>query len=183
MTPSFVMSTFGLGAFAVAILIAAPFFGGIQDSLPAVVIAMAGLVLVASALIGWVSAGWVRLAIERKRLAGSSAWPIRIESAGLRWIRVGTLEADQVGLTITVKHRAIKAAWTDLAVVEISDGGIFKGKSIVLDGPRSGRVELEVLQLNAVAREGDEGFQEVFSALETLKSEAREEHGRTTVQP
>ena len=167
------MSAFGLGAGSIAILIAALSFGGIQYTFPVVGVATAGLMLAASGVIAWVSAGWVREAIDRKRLAGKSAWPIRVESTGRRWVRTGTLEVDHIGLTLTVDRRAIQAAWSELETVELFDGGIFKGKSIVLDGPRSGRVELEVLQLNAVVREGEQGLQECVAVLEKFRSEAR----------
>ena len=167
------MSAVGLGAGSIAILIAALYFGGIQYSVPVVLVAIAGLILAGSGVIAWVSAGWVREAIDRKRLAGKMAWPIRVGSTGRRWVRNGTLEADQSGLTLTVDRRAIQAAWSELSTVELIDGGILKGKSIVLDGPRSGRIELEVLQLNAVMRESENGLQECVAILQKLMSEAR----------
>jgi hypothetical protein len=160
----------GSAILSVAVIISAPFFGW-QYSFPAVVIALASLVLIAIGWVGWVSAGWVRQAIEQRRVAGATVWPIRVESTGGRWIRVGLLEADEGGVTLTVDRRAVQATWGDLVNVELVDGGVWKGTSIVLDGPRSGRIEFEVLQPNAFVREGEQAARGCFAVLESLKSE------------
>jgi hypothetical protein len=159
----------GSAILSVAVLISAPFFGW-QYSFPAVVIAIASLVLMAIGLFGWVSAGWVRKAIEQRRVAGATVWPIRVQSTGGRWVRVGMLEADEGGVTLTVDRRAVQATWADLVNVELVDGGILKGTSIVLDGPRSGRIEFEVLQPNAFVREGEQAARGCFAVLERLRS-------------
>lgn len=172
-TLSFVVSTFGLAAFAIVILITAVVLGGLEYSVVTVVVAIAGLILALRGIGAWVSARWVRRAIDEKRRAGVVVWPVRAESTAGRWQRVGMLEASETGVTITVAKASVDVGWDDLATVELAEGGPLKPASIVLDGPSSGRLVLEVLQPNAVARGHDDDTRACAVALEELRSRSR----------
>lgn len=171
---SFVISTFGLGAFSMTILIVASAIDGIQ-SLTVVVPSLAGLLFAGTSLLGWVAARWVRRAVVHGRSEGKAIWPVRAKSADLPRVRIGVLEADEGGLTVTIDVGEVRVGWADVATLEAVDHGPIQGRAIVVEGPHSARVELEILQPNAVARAEVQDRQKCMSILESFQTRALED--------
>jgi len=151
-TPRFFISTVGLAALAIAVLFSAAALDGWARALPAVLFAVPGLLLAFIGVQRWWSTRWLRKVIKAERRGGKAAWPIRARSDAGGWSRVGMLAVDAQGLQITVADGSVTAAWPELDEIRIEEEGVLSWKSIVLSGPRAGRLKVDVLEANAVVR-------------------------------
>jgi hypothetical protein len=85
------------------------------------------------------------------------------------WTGVGTLAATADGITVTVKGSSASVAWSELEPITPKDGGLMRSTVIAISGPRSGQLELELLEDNGVMRLGDAGTRAAASGLSTLR--------------
>lgn len=167
-----ILPTIGLGLFAILIILLGLFFWEPSYVLPTMVIAILGLVFAAVGLISWVRNRWVRGAVTAKRLVGEAAWPVRAESKAGRWIRVGVLEADARGITLTIRNGTrVEAGWSEFEVMGLRPATFFaRPRVLVLQGPRSGSLDLELLHDDAITREDDAAVQAWSEDLEDLRA-------------
>jgi hypothetical protein len=165
------LSTLGIGLFAVLVILFELFVLKTSYVLPTILIPIIGLVLAAVGFISWATNRWVRESVTSKQLAGEAAWPVRAESKAGRWIRVGVLEADALGIKLTIRNgKSVEAAWSEFETIGLHLAGFPKARSLVVEGPRSGRLELELLRGDAITREDDAGVQVWARQLEDLRS-------------
>jgi len=138
-------------------------------------VALAALCLTLVALLIWASSRWARRAVDRARSLGNAAWIVQVEgSDGGPSGRIAVLEADRCGLCVTIKLGVVRASWADLTMIGIAARGLLRRQVVVVEGALLGRVELEILQLNAVARADENSLKECFTTLKNLELESRE---------
>jgi hypothetical protein len=121
--------------------------------------------------VSWVLAAPVRRSVVTQRTAGAQAWPVRAISRNGGWTEVGTLGATAEGITVTVKGSSTSAPWSELEPITLENGGLIRGTVMVVSGPRSGRLELELLEDNGVARLGDAGTRAAAATLSALRAQ------------
>jgi len=164
----------GLGMFSIAVMALSLYLGVSGYSVATFLVALAALGLALVALVIWASSRWARRAVERARSLGNAAWIVQVEeSDGGPSGRIAVLEADRCGLSVAIKLGVVQANWADLTMIGIAARGLLRRQVVVVEGTLWGRVEFEVLQLNAVARADDNSLQECVATLKNLELESR----------
>lgn len=172
----FVITMLGLGVLSIAVLALTSRFGASGWSLVLFLVALACLGVAFLGLVGWASSRWARAAVARGRSIGKAIWLVDVYEPSRPKAHLGVLEADEHGLSVTIKLGVVRAGWPDLTVTGIADRGP-RRRVIVVEGTLWGRVGFQILQPNTVARADEESLEECASILKSFESQS---HARRT---
>lgn len=132
-----------------------------------------GVALALLAWLYWFSRRWVRVVLAGSRSSGHMAWIIQADSAGGFRHRLGVLDVDENAVSITIKEGTVRTEWSELEPILFQERESRHGARILLKGPQSGSVELEVMQDNAVISLREKQAFSCFLLLQSIEQVSR----------
>jgi hypothetical protein len=134
------------------------------------VLGVLGFVYVAMGLVVWWTARTVRHAVEGARRAGRDVWSVSAQSDRDRRYRLGTLEATDLELRLTLKPETVLLNWSEITSITLRAGRLFSSGRLLIVVPTRGTLFLDVLAANSVASISDAGLQGCNERLNQFKS-------------